>query len=144
ATEPRMLGVLWQNLGTLEAQAHEQDAAAAEAAFERSLRFFEKTGDQWGVACTLINTGCLRLDHGDYQEAASVFSRAVDAGRAANDLDLVASAMMNRARALFRVGRLDEAEFSASSAAGFYVSAKVSMRYAECLLVLGDIERARG
>lgn len=142
ASEPRLLGVLWQNLGMLEAQAGH--FPLAEDAFLRSLAHFDRGGDLWGTACTLINTGCLRLDMNDLDGAIELLERAVGAGRAANDLDLVATAMMNRARALFRRGMLDDAEFSASSAAGFYVSSNTSIKYAECLIVLGDIERARG
>ena len=142
AAEPRLLGVLWQNLGMLEAQ--DRHFQAADEAFLRSLAHFDRGGDLWGTACTLINTGCLRLDLDDLDGAIELLERAVTAGRAANDLDLVATAMMNRARALFRRGKLDDAEFSASSAAGFYVSANLSIKYAECLIVLGDIERARG
>jgi tetratricopeptide (TPR) repeat protein len=141
-TSPRILGVLWQNLGYLEASlAHFGDA---DAAFECSRNFFDTAGDLWGSACTLINQGCARIDQGDFESATEILGRAVAAGRAVNDLDLVAGAMMNQARALFRLGRLDDAEFHASSAAGFFVSSRMSLRYAECLLVLGDIELARG
>jgi tetratricopeptide (TPR) repeat protein len=142
ARAPRLLGVLWQNLGIVETGLHR--FAEAERALDTSRGFFDAAGDPWGVACTLINQGCIRLDVGDAEGATQVFAKAITAGRAANDLDLVASAMMNQARAYFRLGRLDEAEFHASSAAGFYVSSKMALRYAECLMVLGDIELARG
>ena len=141
-SSPRLLGVLWQNLGYLEASQMHFDQA--HEAFDRSRNFFDAAGDLWGSACTLINQGCARIDQGQYEVAADLLGQAVNAGRAANDLDLVAGAMMNQARALFRLGRLDDAEFHASSAAGFFVSSRMSLRYAECLMVLGDIERARG
>ena len=142
AKSPRLLGVLWQNLGIVETSLGRFDEA--ESALDTSRRFFDVAGDLWGSACTLINQGCVRLDRGDAEGATPLFAGAIVAGRAANDLDLVSSAMMNQARALFRLGRLDDAEFHASSAAGFYVSSKMALRYAECLMVLGDIERARG
>ena len=142
AKTPRLLGVLWQNLGIVETSLGKFNEA--EQALDTSRGFFDAAGDQWGVACTLINKGCVRLDTGDADGATLVFAKAITAGRAANDLDLVSSAMMNQARAYFRLGRLDEAEFHASSAAGFYVSSKMALRYAECLMVLGDIELARG
>lgn len=142
AADPRLLGVVWQNLGLVEAQTGQP--AAAEIAFQRSLGYFDLAGDHWGAACTLINQGCLRLDQGEHEGAAAVFARAEQAARAANDMDLVAGALMNGARALFHLGRLEEAQFRASSATGFFVSSQMSLRYAECLLVLGDIEQARG
>jgi len=141
-SSPRLLGVLWQNLGYLEASQLRFDEA--HQAFDRSRNFFDAAGDLWGSACTLINQGCARIDQGDFELATELLGRAVVAGRAVNDLDLVAGAMMNQARALFRLGRLDDAEFHASSAAGFFVSSQMSLRYAECLMVLGDIELARG
>lgn len=142
AKAPRLLGVLWQNLGIVETGLRR--FAEAERALDTSRSYFDAADDPWGVACTLINQGCIRLDVGDAEGATLVFAKAIVAGRAANDLDLVASAMMNQARAYFQIGRLDEAEFHASSAAGFYVSSKMALRYAECLMVLGDIEQARG
>jgi tetratricopeptide (TPR) repeat protein len=142
ANTPRLRGVLWQNLGMLEASRGR--FAAADEALERSRHFFDEAGDLWGSACTLINQGCVRLDQRDFEGATRLLETAIAAGRAANDLDLVAGAMMNQARAYFSLGRLDDAEFQASSAAGFYVSSQMSLRYAECLMVLGDIEKARG
>ena len=139
---PRLLGVLWQNLGYLEASLAR--FAEAHEAFDRSRNFFDTAGDLWGSACTLINQGCARLDQGDFEEATDLLSQAITAGRSVNDLDLVAGAMMNQARAFYRLGRLDDAEFHASSAAGFFISSHMSLRYAECLMVLGDIELARG
>jgi tetratricopeptide (TPR) repeat protein len=142
AMSPRLLGVLWQNVGLLHASL--QEFSQAEEALHRSRRYFDQAGDAWGSACTLINQGCVRLDQDDHEGATEVFAAAITAARAANDLDLVAGAMMNQARAFFRLGRFDEAEFHASSAAGFFISSKMSLRYAECLMVLGDVEHARG
>lgn len=143
ATSPRLLGVLWQNVGLLEAQR--RNFTEAEEALDTSRRFFEDAGDKWGSACSLINQGCVRLDHQkDYAGATELLARAINAARAANDLDLVAGAMMNQARAFLRLDRLDDAEFHASSAAGFFISSRMPLRYAECLIVLGDVEFARG
>lgn len=132
ATSPRLLGVLWQNVGTLEARRGNHHEA--EDALDTSRRFFEDSGDLWGSACCLIDQGCVRLDHADYEGATTLLARAIAVAHATDDASLLAGAMGSRAHADMGPSRLDDAKSHAGGAAGLLAASRMLLRHAQRLL----------
>lgn len=135
--DDRVRGIALQNLGSIAAERG--DLETAERRFVESRDCFQRAGYQWGVAVALNNIGCAALDGGNIARAEAALAEALSAAQATEDHDLLALARLNRAKALSAQGRVTDAEELASSALGYYVTARNTWRRVECLRVLGDI-----
>jgi tetratricopeptide (TPR) repeat protein len=142
ASEPRLRGVVLQNLGTILAQKGQ--LGAAERAFSESYGFFRKAGYRRGEAIALNNYGRAALDRKNVSSAERSLEDALLVAREVEDSDLVALATLNLAEALAQRGENKRARDLASAAFGHFGSCGNRWRQVECLRLLGAIhERER-
>lgn len=139
--DTRIHGIALQNLGLIAAREGDRDLA--ERRFLESSRCFQRAEYARGEAFALNNYAAIALDHEDYEAARAIGNRAVTTAREVGDLELVAVAMKNFGEALAGVGEFDRAEELASGALGYFDVTENEWRRVECLLLLGDISRAR-
>ncbi|MDQ3696420.1 MAG: tetratricopeptide repeat protein [Gemmatimonadota bacterium] len=133
----RVRGMALQNLGAIAAQrgGHEQ----AESYFNESSQCFKAAGYAWGEAIALNNYAALLLDQKRYQLARDIGAIAVEAARRVEDSELLGITMLNCAEASAGEGNVSEAEDLASTALGYFKTARNPLRQIECLRLLGDI-----
>lgn len=135
--DPRVQGIVWQNLGFLAATRKEFDDA--ERLFQTSSERFREAGYVRGEVIALINSGRAALDQGKVEEGLGVCQRGLEAARREQDLDLAAVAAMNYADALLKLDRPGDALDLASEAMGYFGTLPNRWRQVECLRLLGDI-----
>jgi tetratricopeptide (TPR) repeat protein len=142
ASEPRLRGVVLQNLGTILAQKGQ--LGAAERAFSQSYGFFRQAGYRRGEAIALNNYGRVALDRKNVTSAERSLEDALAIAREVEDSDLIALATLNLAEALTQRGEDKRARDLASAAFGHFGSCGNRWRQVECLRLLGAIhERER-
>jgi tetratricopeptide (TPR) repeat protein len=139
--DPRIRGIVLQNLGTIHAQMGQLQAA--ERAFSESIANFRQAGYQRGEAIALNNCGRLALDHGEPERAVPLLQESLRVGRNIEDLEVAAMASLNLASALCCGGELDVAQDLAMSALGYFAGCQNSWREIECLRLIGDINEKR-
>ena len=137
ATQPRLRGVLLQNLGSIQAQKGQ--LGAAERAFGESYGFFRQAGYRRGEAIALNNYGRVALDRGDVALAESSLEDALSVAREVDDSELAALATLNLAEALARRGERKRARDLASAAFGHFAESGNRWRQVECLRLLGTV-----
>ena len=141
-SEPRLRGVVLQNLGSILAQKGE--LGAAERAFTESHEYFREAGYRRGEAIALNNCGRVALDQGDVDRAEPSLVEAIFMAREVDDSELVALATLNLAEALAQRGENKRARDLASTAFGHFGSCGNRWRQVECLRLLGALhERER-
>lgn len=139
--EPRVRGLLLQNLGMCAARRGEH--ACAVGLFVESLAFMRDSGYRRGVVIALINVAAATIEVGAAPEGALPLLReAASIARELMDLDLLLLTVSNEAEMCAKLGRLAEAEVYIGEAIGHFAQAGNESRRAECLTVLGDIHRA--
>ncbi|MGH7477841.1 MAG: tetratricopeptide repeat protein [Longimicrobiales bacterium] len=137
----RVHGIARQNLGVLAASAGDFDTASRE--FEASLDAFRRSGYQRGEAIARINIARAEFDAGDVAGASRSFEEAIAAVRRIDDMELLATAMLNQAEILTAQGELGIAVERASAALGHFLAIENAWRQVECLRLLGDIHQRR-
>ncbi len=135
--DPRIRGIVTQNLGTILAEMGQ--LGAAERAFGTSLAFFKQAGYVRGEVIALNNFGRLALDRHDPIRAQPLLEQAFQLGRQIEDHELAAMAGLNLASALCSNGELRRAQDLAMSALGYFTMCQNSWREIECLRLIGDI-----
>jgi tetratricopeptide (TPR) repeat protein len=140
--DPRLRGVVLQNLGSILAQ--KGDLGAAERAYAESHEYFRQAGYLRGEAIALNNLGRVALDRRDVDLAERSLMDAIFMAREVEDSELVALATLNLAEALAQRGENKRARDLASAAFGHFGSCGNRWRQVECLRLLGDLhERER-
>jgi tetratricopeptide (TPR) repeat protein len=137
ATEPRLRGVVLQNLGSILAQKGQ--LGAAERAFSESYGFFRQAGYRRGEAIALNNCGRVALDRQQTALAERFLEDALALARDVEDGDLVALATLNLAEALAQRGENKRARDLASAAFGHFGGCGNRWRQVECLRLLGAL-----
>jgi len=135
ATDPRMRGVVLQNLGTILAQKGQ--LGAAERSFSESYGFFRQAGYRRGEAIALNNYGRVALDRKNAELAERLLGDALEIAREVEDGDLVALTTLNLAEALGQRGEAKRARDLASAAFGHFDACRNRWRQVECLRLLG-------
>jgi len=137
ATEPRLRGVVLQNLGSILAQKGQ--LGAAERAFSESYGFFRQAGYRRGEAIALNNYGRVALDRQNTALAEQSLEDALAIAREVEDGDLVALATLNLAEALAQRGENKRSRDLASAAFGHFAGCGNRWRQVECLRLLGAL-----
>jgi tetratricopeptide (TPR) repeat protein len=137
ATEPRLRGVVLQNLGSMLAQKGQ--LGAAERAFGESYGFFRQAGYRRGEAIALNNYGRVALDRGDWALAERSLEDALAVAREVEDAELTALATLNLSEALAHRGESKRARDLASAAFGHFGACGNRWRQIECLRLLGAL-----
>ena len=137
ATDPRLRGVILQNLGSILAQKGQ--LGAAERSFSESYGFFRQAGYRRGEAIALNNYGRAALDRKNAELAEGLLGDALEIAREVEDGDLVALTTLNLAEALGQRGEAKRARDLASAAFGHFDSCRNRWRQVECLRLLGAL-----
>jgi tetratricopeptide (TPR) repeat protein len=137
ATDPRLRGVVLQNLGSILAQIGQ--LGAAERAFSESYGFFRQAGYRRGEAIALNNYGRVALDRQNTALAEQLLEEALAIARDVDDGDLVALATLNLAEAMAQRGENKRARDLASAAFGHFGGCGNRWRQVECLRLLGAL-----
>ena len=137
ATDPRLRGVVLQNLGSILAQKGQ--LGAAERAFSESYGFFRQAGYRRGEAIALNNYGRVALDRQNTALAEQLLEDALTIARDVEDGDLVALATLNLAEAMAQRGENKRARDLASAAFGHFGGCGNRWRQVECLRLLGAV-----
>lgn len=140
--DPRVRGLALQNLAIIHGRRGALDLA--EEHLRAAQESFEAAGYDWGRAHVLNNLVGLALDRRTYGEALDRARRAVEVAREVDDLELVAIATLNLAESLAGVGRMEDAENTASTALGHFQRSGNLWRRIACLRLLGDLNRDLG
>lgn len=140
--DPRVLGIALQNLGVIAAE--EGRIEVARGHFEASLARFRASDYSRGVAMALVNTGRVAFLEGDNERAEALCAEGEMEAQRVGDLEIAAMAAFNRAEALVRAGRPEDAEAPASVALGYFTGVDNGWRRMECLRLFGDLNRAVG
>jgi len=139
---PRVRGLLLQNVGMCAARRG--DHARAVTLFVASLGCFRESGYRRGVIIALNNLGAARIEVGEPAAAVPLLREAAAIARELQELDLLLLTVRNEAEVCLKLGRLDEAEQYIGEALGHFSKVGNEARRAECLVILGDVQRARG
>lgn len=134
-TDPRLRGVILQNLGSMLAQRGQ--LGAAERSFSESYGFFRQAGYRRGEGIALNNYGRVALDRRNVTMAERLLEDALAVAREVEDNDLIALATLNLAEALVQRGQDKRARDLASAAFGHFDSCGNRWRQVECLRLLG-------
>lgn len=137
ATDPRLRGVVLQNIGSILAQKGQ--LGAAERAFSESYGFFRQAGYRRGEAIALNNYGRVALDRQNTALAEQLLEDALAIARDVDDGDLVALATLNLAEAMAQRGENKRARDLASAAFGHFGGCGNRWRQVECLRLLGAL-----
>ena len=137
APEPRLRGVVLQNLGSILAQKGQ--LGAAERSFSESYGFFRQAGYRRGEAIALNNYGRVALDRRNLDLAERSLEDALVVAREVEDSDLIALTTLNLAEALLQRGANKRARDLASAAFGHFGSCGNRWREVECLRLLGAL-----
>lgn len=140
--DPRMRGIVLQNIGSILAQ--QGKLGAAERAFAESFGWFRHAGYLLGEATALNNHGRVALDRGNAQLAEQLLEQALSAARSAEYAELIALATLNYAEALNARGMPGKAEEQASTALGYFATSGNRWREVECLRLIGTINEGLG
>lgn len=140
ASEPRLRGVVLQNLGSILAQKGQ--LGAAERALGESYGFFRQAGYRRGEAIALNNYGRVALDRGDVALAERSLEDALVVAREVEDTELTALVTLNLAEALARRGECKRARDLASAAFGHFGESGNRWRQVECLRLLGTLHES--
>lgn len=140
ATEPRLRGVVLQNLGSILAQKGQ--LGAAERAYRESYGYFRQAGYRRGEAIALNNYGRAALDRGDVPAAEQSLTDALAVARDVEDSELIALATLNLAEALAKRGESTRARDLASAAFGHFGESGNRWRQVECLRLLGILHES--
>jgi tetratricopeptide (TPR) repeat protein len=140
-TDPRLRGVVLQNIGNVHAQRGM--LGLADAAFAASCTWFERAGYVRGQAIVLNNQGRVRLERADFAAAAALLERALVLARDADDGELIAGTLINLAEALLPTHPA-RAEELVCTAYGHFRTSGNHLRHLECLRLLGDINEQSG
>jgi tetratricopeptide (TPR) repeat protein len=135
--EPRLRGVVLQNLGSILAQKGQ--LGSAERAFAESYGYFRQAGYRRGEAIALNNYGRVALDRKNIPLAERSLEDALSLAREVEDSDLVALATLNLAEALTQRREDKRARDLASAAFGHFRSSGNRWRQVECLRLLGAL-----
>jgi tetratricopeptide (TPR) repeat protein len=138
--EPKLRGIILQNLGSILAQKGQ--LGAAERAFSESYGFFRQAGYRRGEAIALNNYGRVALDQRNPELAGSLLENALLIAREVEDSDLVALTTLNLAESLARRGESKRARDLASAAFGHFDSCGNRWRQVECLRLLGAVHES--
>ncbi|MBI4544263.1 MAG: tetratricopeptide repeat protein [Gemmatimonadetes bacterium] len=139
--DDRIRGIALQNLGAIAAIRSE--FAGADRYFLDSYHCFQRAGYTRGEAIALNNYAAAAVDRGKYRLGRDIAQDAVAAAKRAEDLDLLALANLNLAKALAGTEQLDSAADIASAALGHFTSVSNGWRRVECLRLLGEIHIRR-
>ncbi len=137
ASDPRLRGVVLQNLGSILAQKGQ--LGAAERAFSESYGFFRQAGYRRGEAIALNNYGRVALDRQDTALAEQLLEDALEIARDVEDGELIALATLNLAEALAQRGENKRSRDLASAAFGHFGGCGNRWRQVECLRLLGAL-----
>jgi len=132
--DPRLRGVVLQNLGSRLAQKGQ--LGAAERSYAESYGFFRQAGYRRGEAIALNNYGRVALDRKNAELAGQLLEEALAIAKEVGDGDLVALATLNLAEALAQRGQGKRARDLASAAFGHFNSCRNRWRQVECLRLL--------
>jgi tetratricopeptide (TPR) repeat protein len=137
ATDPRLRGVVLQNLGSILAQKGQ--LGAAERAFSESYGFFRQAGYRRGESIALNNYGRVALDRQNTALAEQLLEDALAIAKEVEDGDLIALATLNLAEALAQRGENKRSRDLASAAFGHFGGCGNRWRQVECLRLLGAL-----
>ena len=142
AAERRTVAVARANLGSIAAQRG--DLETARGHFMEAARSFRSAGYAFGEASVLNNFGRAGLDQGNARVATPMLEDALGAARRTGDAELIAIVQRNLAEGFAVLGKHEQARGLATAALETFTAEGNQARRAECLRILGEIERASG
>ncbi|MFC8086644.1 ATP-binding protein [Streptomyces sp. NPDC057340] len=119
-------------------------AAAAEAAFARSLEGFRATGDRWGMANCLDPLGGFANRRGDYDRALELLDEGLVHVRELEAPEETADLLRSRALVLLHRGEPEEAARHFTHSAALARTAGAGDKVASARRGLGDVARLSG
>ena len=119
----RRQGVTLNSLGTTHLKAGELDSARG--CYRQALELFQQLEDVGNQAITLFNIGRYHHDRGEFESAVEVHRQALPLYRQAKNRSGEASNSYAHARALFRLGQLEEALSNIESALARVASLRI-------------------
>jgi tetratricopeptide (TPR) repeat protein len=141
ARNPRVRGILLQNLGAIAAQQGE--FIVAERFFSASVEEFKTARYELGMAIALNNASAAAHDAEDFERALELATLAAEVTDRIDVLDVHMLARQNQAHALLELGSIDKAEGYVGEALGHYSATRNLLRHAECLEIVGRIDERR-
>ncbi|MDX1647004.1 MAG: tetratricopeptide repeat protein [Longimicrobiales bacterium] len=122
----------------------QEDYAAAQRYFERSLTLHREAGDEWGVANALNNMGVIALRHGDHEAAHRLYGESNRLWRELGNEAAVALGLNNLGNAARLMGRHHEARAALEESLEMQRSAEDLDGCALTLRLLAEVARDEG
>jgi tetratricopeptide (TPR) repeat protein len=141
AQSPRVRGITLQNLG--RGAAERGDFETSDRYFDASIEAFRDANYEFGLLVALTNTARAAFDRGDPRRSLEIGREGVMLARRLNALDVLGTIFQNQAAAFVAVGNLDAAEALLTESLGHFTSARIPLRQAECLEIMGEIGELR-
>lgn len=141
ATSPRVRGITLQNLG--RGAAEQRDFERSDRYFDQSIAAFREANYEVGLAIALTNAARAALDRGNARRSIDIGEEAIAITRRMNALDILLTAVQNQAAAFVAMRDVDAAESLLTEALGHFTSARNSMRQAECLEIMGEMNELK-
>lgn len=138
----RVRGLVLSNLGVCAARRG--DHARAVELFISALGSYREAGYERGVLIAINNVAAASIELRQPEAAMPLLREAAQLARELMELDLLLLTVRNDAEACLQLGRLDDAEQRIGEALGHFAHVGSEARRAECLVILGDVLRARG
>jgi putative nucleotidyltransferase with HDIG domain len=139
---PRLRGRVEQNLGIL---ANVQgDHAGAVAHYRRSLKAFERSGDDRGRAIVYHNLGMVSADRSQWHDAERYYALSRALATQMSDRHLEGLCLLNHAEVLVARQRYEEARAGAEQALALFNHLGARLDKADAYKVLGVVYRETG
>ena len=120
------------------------DYTRAEKAVRAALTLHQAATDTYGEAVTMIDLSSIYMQRGAYEHALEIAESSLTLAYERNFSDLIPLGLLNRAFALFRLGRLAQAEVVYREVLEMVNSAGHTWEQATALTLLGRIATRRG
>jgi tetratricopeptide (TPR) repeat protein len=140
--DPKLLGLAYQNLGNLAAQA--KDVSTAQKCFLRSYRYFKRAKFPRGAIYMLINVGGMMNDQNEHELAEPLFTGAMGEATNCGDSVLYAIAVINRGECRMRLGHFADALCDVGEALIEFGRGKDRQHRMVCVALMGELFRRRG
>ena len=112
--------------------------------YERSLRAYERAGDDAGRALTYHNLGMISADRRRWEDAGRYFDESLALAQAVGDAHLEGLCLLNRAEVLIAGQRFEDARAGAEAALAIFDQLDARVDKADAYRMLGMVYRETG